>query len=223
MLRNMTREARAFSIAISAWLVACAWLVASAWLLIFFAGCVGMADAEKTATLLEGTTLHGTLQNRVSSEKSGEGDPVSVRLTQPVALAAGKAIPAGTVVQGELTEVAPTANGEKAALTLAFRELVLPSGGQASIDAEPIRVVARESGAEDKAEKIALGGIAGAVIGGVAGGAKGMIAGTVTGIGAGAVVALATDNGVLTLEPGTPVAIQIVENAKVPLPKSADS
>jgi hypothetical protein len=196
-------------------------------ILLVLAGCVLVAFVavgydkigigEKTAVLVEGTTLQGTLQNRLSSEKNSAGDAFAVRVTQPIPLEKGETIPSGAVIHGELTEVKPTDDGKKAALTLEFRELELPNGDQAPIDAEPIRIVAKESGAEDKAEKIAIGGIAGAVIGGLAGGAKGAMTGTLAGIGAGTVVALATENGVLTLEPGTQVAVQIREDAKVPL------
>ena len=101
-------------------------------------------------------------------------------------------------------------------MALSFDQIELPDGRRAEIDARPFELVATPNTHGDL-EKVAAGGVIGAVLGGIVGGTKGAVLGGVAGAGTGAVIAVATRDNVITLQPGQRIAVHVRSPAEIPL------
>jgi hypothetical protein len=149
--------------------------------------------APSSYTLSSGTLIDATTTTTISSQHGVAGDVFSALVASDVRDAAGRVvIPAGSVMQGTITEVNPASSDRaEGTLTLAVTGLTVNGkayGVEASIDS--LATVNDTRGVE-KADvaRTAGGAAAGAVLGKVIGGnAKGTIIGAVAGAAAGAAV-----------------------------------
>jgi len=157
------------------------------------------------ATLPTGTTLVGSLSNRLSTEGLKPGHSVSLTTRDPVMLADDRLLPAGVVIRGEVTHA--KGGGRIAGapeLTIRFREISV-GGSSYPITAEPFRVRGKDDLVESVAE-IGGGAVVGGIVGAVAGSTvKGAVIGGVLGTG----VAVATKGNQIVLPEGQRLRVRL--------------
>jgi len=149
--------------------------------------------APSSYTLASGTLIDATTTTTISSQHGVAGDAFTALVASDVRDAAGTVvIPAGSVMQGSITEVSPAPNDRSTGtLTLAVTGLTVGGrayGVETSIDS--LATVNDTRGVE-KADvaRTAGGAAAGAILGKVIGGnTKGTIIGAVAGAATGAAV-----------------------------------
>ena len=151
-----------------------------------------------------GTQFAAALTAALSTKTARVGDPVEARVADDLMIDGRRAIAAGALVHGKVTNVISGSHkiGGAAALGVRFDGLELQSGKVATINSS-LTQAAKSETAKDTA-KILGGALAGAVLGKQVGDARGRLIGGVLGGAAGAVVAEKTGNEV-ELPPGTTV------------------
>ncbi len=167
-------------------------------------------------TLAAGTDLDVELLDAASSKTSQVGDALRARVTKAVVVDGLTAIPAGTIVDGTITEAIPLkAIGGAASLGIKFETLELPSGGV------PIAALIHQQGKSETGKD--AGTIAGATVGGALLGrllshhdkTKGTLIGAAVGAAAGTGAAAATKGQEVELPAGTPLAIHLEQPVSV--------
>lgn len=167
-----------------------------------------------TQTVPTGTTFAVRMNDQLSTGTSRVGDAFTATLTDPIVDAAGNVIvPAGAVVRGRVTAVAPSTRvGQTAALKLAFEAISF--GGesyplQASVERADVQQSSRTSRTET-AGKIAAGAAAGAILGQVLGrDTEATLAGAAIGAAAGTAIAMGTSDVDAVLPQGSEVVIRL--------------
>jgi len=154
----------------------------------------GQPDASRIVrvTVPQGTEIHLTLAGAVSSASSQAGDTFVGRTTDPVIVGDRVAIPAGSTIRGQVTDVLPAKKGLKdkgGAVTLSFDKVVTPAGFSAPMSAtvssvgksgkKTAGIIGGSAAGGALLGKILGGGTQDAAVGAVVGGAIG------TGIAAG--------------------------------------
>src|SRR5262245_53939207 len=130
--------------------------------------------------------------------------------------------PAGTIVEGRVTEVTPAKRMNRSGtIGIDFDDLVFPNGTRVGLlgsltsdDPETRRRIDDEShvsGGGSKRPEVFIGGggAIGAVLGGIAGGGKGAVLGGVAGAGAGVATILLTKGEEAQVPIGTPFGVQL--------------
>jgi hypothetical protein len=147
----------------------------------------------KPVVVPAGTSLTVRLDQTISSKTAHQGDTFTATTAAPVAIAGKTVIPAGSRVQGVVTQAksAGKIQGE-GVLAVSLNQLTV-HGVAYPIDAEP--VATSQKGKGSRTAKIGGGSAAGgALIGGLAGGGKGAAIGALVGGGAGVAGAAMTGN-----------------------------
>lgn len=146
-----------------------------------------------------GTEIDATLQDALSSKTAKTGDTFTAVVAQPVHAANGEvAIPAGTVINGEVTEseqgkTLPMVRG-KGRLAFRFRDITLPSHQSFPVEATLLSVHDKKAGSEGEvtsstggktvAKDVGIGAGLGTVAGLIFGSAlKGLAIGAIAGGG----------------------------------------
>jgi len=122
------------------------------------------APPPVVVTLAAGTALAVTISDAITSETAQPGDRVSATLKSPVISGDRVAFPAGSRVEGRITDVKSAKKGFKdtgGALSISFNRLVAPDGHSASIEAGFTRLA---TGSAGKKAGIIGGSAAGAAI-----------------------------------------------------------
>ncbi len=145
----------------------------------------------REVTLPAGTSLPLELTTALSSETATVEAPVRARLRQAVTVDGVTVIPAGTILVGEVTDVArPGRVQGRARLTIAFNEATV-NGDLENVRTNPLTFEGEATKAVD-ATKIGAGAGIGAIIGGIVGGGDGAAKGAAIGGAAGTGAVLAT-------------------------------
>src|SRR5688572_756633 len=149
------------------------------------------APVVRFVTIPAGTALPLELTSSVSSETAQVEAPVSARLRRAVTVDGETVLPAGAIVNGEVSEVdrAGRVKG-RSRLGLRFTSVVI-DGRRESLRTNPVAFEGEASKGED-ATKIGAGAGIGAAIGGLLGGGSGAAKGAVIGGAAGTGAVLAT-------------------------------
>lgn len=170
-------------------------------------GSAAASAAPTSYTLAAGTLIDAALTDEISSRHGRAGDAFTAHVVEEVHNAGGRvAIPAGSVVQGSITEVSPAPNtGSTGTLTLAVSRVTVRGTTydfNASIDS--LETVHQGRGIEAvDAARVAGGVAAGAILGRVIGGnSKGTIIGGAVGGAAGAAVSVAMKDMDIVLPAG---------------------
>ena len=184
-------------------------------------GGASRAPAPRTGTIAAGTEIVAALQQSIATDKNKVGDRISLRTTDPLPIGGGVTVPAGSTINGEVTQVkGPGRLGGGAQLTLRFYELVLTDGTSIPITCDPFRLEGKGD-TKETALEIGAGAVAGGVLGGVIGGkddiAKGAAAGAVIGTG----IALATKGDQIVLPVGQKLSVRVTSPASVTVRPSA--
>jgi hypothetical protein len=159
-------------------------------------------------TIPSGTTLRLSLGSAVASDTSRVEQPVRATLRSPVSIKGQVVLPAGSEVNGVVTEAAGSGR-VKGRARLAMRFNSLHAGG----DTYDIRTsgYAQEAAATKKqdAGKIAIGAGAGAALGAILGGGSGAAKGAAIGGAGGTGVVLATKGKEVRLGPGAAITTRL--------------
>jgi hypothetical protein len=170
-----------------------------------------------TKTIAAGTEVDVELLDAASSKTSQVGNVVRVRLTKAVVVDGLTVVPAGTIIDGTVTEAIPLKKiGGAASLGLRFDTIELPGGVRT-----PIAAGLREQG------KSETGKDAGTIAGATAGGAllgrllskndktKGTLIGAAVGAAAGTGAAAATKGKEVELPAGTALTLRLDQPVNV--------
>ena len=155
-----------------------------------------------------GTSLRAELTSEVSSKTAHLGDPVSARLSEAVMVEGRRAIPAGALVYGTVTEVVSGSHqvGGVPTLALRFDGLEVQPGKVVGIHSTLVQQGKSDTGRDTA--KIAGGALAGAILGKQMGDNKGRLIGGLLGGAAGLAAAKNTGTEVV-LPAGTAVSVTL--------------
>jgi len=162
------------------------------------------------------TVLTMALDGGLNSKTAVVGDPVSATVVQPVVVDGREVIPAGSKVEGKVTDVAAAKHGAgKARLAISFEVLTLPDGYATNIVGNFQAVT--ESKKKRNAAVIGGAAAGGALLGRIIGkDTKGAVIGSIIGGGVGTAVVMGKEGEQVVLEPDTPFEIVLTEAAEVP-------
>lgn len=162
-----------------------------------------------TFVVPEGTSVLVALDTPITTDTNRTGDAFTVTTLEPVNVDGVIAIPTGAKIHGTLEDVQSSGRvAGRARMTLAYHTYVDAESKARSFAALPLTLQAA-SATQSDVEKIAVGGVAGAVIGGIAAGGKGAAIGAGAGVGAGTILMLATKGDDLQLEVGQRLSVHL--------------
>ena len=169
------------------------------------------APQSVRVTIPQGTEIRLTLNSSVSSSSSQAGDTFTARTTDPVVVGNRVAIPSGSTVQGQVSDVVPARKGLKekeGAIALSFDKIVTPAGFSAPMSAGVSSVAPRST----KKTAGIIGGSAagGALLGKILGGStKDAAIGAVVGGAAGTGIAASTRGKDVEIPAGSRLTITL--------------
>lgn len=181
--------------------------------------------AEQTWTLPADTIISVQMNSTLSSRTARVGDKFIATVNVPVYVNGQTVIPAGSVIEGRVTQVTPAKRMNRSGtIGIDFDDLVFPSGarvglvgGLTSADPETRRQIDDESRVSGRSNKqpavfIGGGGAIGAVLGGIAGGGKGAVLGGAAGAGAGVAAVLLSKGEEAQVPAGTAFGVQLKQS-----------
>lgn len=178
------------------------------------------AAAPALRRLSSGARFDVSATDTISSQTAKVNDPFTARVVEDVKNAQGQVvIPAGSTVNGTITDVKPAPNPRTpGTLTLAINSVTVRGNTypiSASVDS--VETIHRGRGVTTgDAAKVGAGAVAGAVLGRVIGGnRKGTIIGGVVGGIAGAGVATQTKDSDIVLPAGAHIIVRLTQELAV--------
>jgi hypothetical protein len=172
------------------------------------------APVVRFVTIPVGTTLPLELTTAVSSATAQVEMPVTARLRRAVTVDGETVLPAGAVVNGEVSEVDRAGRVQgRSRLSLRFTSIVI-DGRRESLRTNPVAFEGEATKSED-ATKIGAGAGIGAAIGGLLGGGSGAAKGAVIGGAAGTGAVLATRGKDVELAAGADVSPTLASPVEV--------
>jgi hypothetical protein len=187
------------------------------------------ADASPL-TIPSGTKVPLALKQSISTKNAREGDAVYAVTTFPVVVNDRIVIPAGTYVQGRISNVKRGGRIKgRAEVLMHFSTLIYPSGYTVVLPGAVENVpgaektsmkdeegtIRQDSQTSEKAKTVATAAGTGAVVGGLSNGAKGGLIGAGIGGGIGTAIGLLTRGNDVRMEAGT--TLEMVIQREVPL------
>ena len=186
--------------------------------------CVSLAEAQRrpsnSLSIPAGTYIDVRINENLSSESSGAGDPFTGTLTQALVVNGNTVFPRGADVTGRVIS-AKKSGALRDPGVLELKLFSIHYGSRSTnVSTEPF-FIKGASHLKGNVVKIGGGAGAGALIGALAGGGKGAAIGAGVGAGAGTVAAAATGKKPATVEPEailrfvTPAVLSKVEEAPI--------
>jgi hypothetical protein len=183
-------------------------------------------------TIPAGTKVPIELKNAISTKGNHEGDPIYAKTTFPVVINDQILIPAGTYMQGRISEIKPAGRmTHRAEVLMHFTTLVFPSGytvalpgsleNAPAVDKSKVKdkegTIQGDSGKGDKAATIAIPAASGgALAGGLATGSRvGALAGAGGGAAAGVIAAMLMHGNEVKLTPGMTFEVVIQRDVTI--------
>ncbi|MEW6129191.1 MAG: peptidoglycan-binding protein [Acidobacteriota bacterium] len=186
-------------------------------------------QVNQSGVIAEDTVLSMRMDTPLNSKTSRVGDKFTATVTVPVYVDGKEAIPAGTIVEGIVTQVTPARRMNKGgSIAVEFEEIILPNGLSTKIDGiltsddpevqKKIDDENRVSGGKSKDTLVFVGqtGAIGAVLGAIGGGGKGAAAGGAIGAGIGLASVLFSKGEEAYVNSGTPFGIRLKQALPVP-------
>ena len=168
------------------------------------------APEYREVTIAAGTALPLEMTSTISSASAEVEAPVSAKLRNAITVDGETAIPAGTVLRGNVTDVERSGRvSGRAHLSFAFSEANI-RGDREDLKTNPLTFEAEATKGED-ATKVGAGAVGGAILGGILGGKKGAAKGAIAGGAAGTGVVLATKGKEVTVNEGTDVTATLAQ------------
>jgi len=177
---------------------------------------------DPAATIPPDTVISVQMNGTLSSRNARVGDKFTATVTVPVYVNGRTVIPAGSIVEGRVTQVTPAKRMNRSGtIGIDFDDIVLPSGNRVGLvgtltsddpaTRKRIDDESRVSGETGKHPAVFIGGggAIGAILGGIAGGGKGAVVGGVVGAGAGVASILLSKGEEAQVPSGTPFGVQI--------------
>lgn len=177
---------------------------------------------ERSWTIPPDTVISAQMNGTLTSRTARVGDKFAATVTVPVYVNGKAVIPAGSVIEGRVTQVTPAKRMNRSGtIGVDFDDLVFPNGVVAPLvgnltsdDPEVRRRIddeSRVSGPGNKRTSVFIGGggAIGAVLGGIAGGGKGAVLGGVVGAGAGVAGVLLSKGEEAEVPSGTTFGVQL--------------
>ena len=169
-------------------------------------------------TVADGTQIHVTLSTDIGSATSQAGDALSATTTTPVLAGGRVAIPEGSTIYGQVTDVAPARKGLKisekgGAVALSFSKVTTPQGYSTPMSASLVSVASSKG----KTAGIIGGSAAGgALLGKILGGStKDAAVGAVLGGGIGTGIAAGTKGKELVIPAGTHLVLTLDQSLTI--------
>jgi hypothetical protein len=164
----------------------------------------------REVTIPAGTALPLEMTSTISSASAEVEAPVSAKLRNAITIDGENAIPAGTILRGNVTDVERSGRvSGRAHLSFAFNEASI-RGDRENLKTNPLTFEAEATKGED-ATKVGAGAVGGAILGGILGGKKGAAKGAIAGGAAGTGVVLATKGKEVTVNEGTDVTATLAQ------------
>lgn len=184
---------------------------------LVMSSCAGLNQDAPQITVPAGTELIVSISEPLSTATNQPGETFLATAARDLRVGDTVAVPAGSRIRGTLSKVeAPGRTKGRAKMTLVFEEVSIDDENWQSIDTRPI-VLEAPSETEADLEKVAAGGVAGAVIGAIAGGRKGAAIGGIIGASAGGAVVLSTKGDQIELPSGQQFAVTLKGPVTVPV------
>ena len=175
------------------------------------------APRFREVTVPAGTALPLELLTAVSSETATVEMPVRARLRQAVVVDNYTALPAGTVLHGNVTDVDRAGRVQgRSRLAFRFTEAEI-DGAREELRTNPVSFQGEATKGED-ATKIGAGAVGGAIIGGILGGGDGAAKGAAIGGAAGTGAVLATRGREVSLASGADITATLASAFSVRAP-----
>ena len=178
--------------------------------------------AEQTWTLPPDTVISVQMNGTLTSRTARVGDKFTATVTVPVYANGRTVIPAGSIIEGRVTQVTPAKRMNRSGtIGIDFDDVLFPNGARVGLvgsltsdDPETRKRIDDESrvsahGNNRPAVFVGGGGAVGAVLGGIAGGGKGAAVGGAIGAGAGVASILLSKGEEAQVPSGTPFGVQI--------------
>src|SRR5262245_45494259 len=164
----------------------------------------------REVTIPAGTALPLEMTSTISSASAEVEAPVSAKLRNAITIDGENAIPAGTILRGNVTDVERSGRvSGRAHLSFSFNEANI-RGDREDLKTNPLTFEAEATKGED-ATKVGAGAVGGAILGGILGGKKGAAKGAIAGGAAGTGVVLATKGKEVTVNEGTDVTATLAQ------------
>ncbi len=170
------------------------------------------------------TVLILRMLTAVNSKTAKPNDQITAVVSMPVTAEGQTVLPAGTLVEGKVTQAKPAGRmGKPGMLAVDFGELVFKNGSRMKLigtltaaNVDPKKKIDPEGEIKAKGDKtknpaVFIGGGAalGAVVGGLSGGGQGAGVGAVAGAGIGIAAAMLVKGPEAEIKPGFPFGIQL--------------
>ena len=178
--------------------------------------------AEQSWTLPPDTVISVQMNGTLTSRTAHVGDKFTATVTVPVYANGHTVIPAGSIIEGRVTQVTPAKRMSRSGtIAIDFDDIVFPNGVAVGLvgiltsdDPETRRRIDDESRVSAERNKrpavfVGGGGAIGAVLGGIAGGGKGAVLGGAAGAGVGVASVLLSKGEEAQVPSGTPFGVQI--------------
>lgn len=191
---------------------------------------VAKTPAPKSFALKAGAKFRARINQELNSKSARAGDMFTVTVVDPIYATGGEmVIPAGSIIEGKVTEVRQAKRGgDPGMIDVVFTSVKLPNQKAYAINGTLTDLSADAksddegavSGDKMKNRKIIFiggGAAGGAVIGAIAGGGKGSIIGAIAGAGAGILGERLTKGEEAKVKSGTEFGIYL--NKTIYLPK----
>lgn len=163
----------------------------------------------REVTIPPDTMLPASLQSAVASDASAGEDALRATLRRPIVIDGVEALPAGTVLHGNVVEADRSGRVKgRAVVAFRFNRIDTPEDGRMTITSATITRVAPATKKKDAAT-IGVGAAGGAIVGGLLGGGKGAAKGAAVGGAAGSGVVLSTRGQEVRLATGTPLSVRL--------------
>lgn len=177
---------------------------------------------ERSWNIPPDTVISVQINGTLTSRTARVGDKFTAAVTVPVYVNGKTVIPAGSVIEGRVTQVTPAKRMNRSGtIGVDFDDIVFPNGAAVQLvgnltsdDPEVRRQIDDESRVSGQGNKrpsvfIGGGGAIGAVLGGIAGGGKGAVLGGVVGAGAGVASILLSKGEEAEVPSGTTFGVQL--------------
>jgi len=188
----------------------------------------GQQGGDRSWIVPANAVISMRMDSNLSSRTARVGDKFTSTVAIPVYIDGATVIPAGSIVEGRITQVTPAKRMSKSgSIAIDFDELIFPDGSRIQLDGnltsddpsirEKIDDESRVSGRNEKRPAVFIGGggAIGAVLGGISGGGKGAVLGGVLGAGAGVAGVLLSKGEEAQVPSGTPFAINLTQPIEV--------
>ncbi len=178
------------------------------------------ARSEATELVVPAESVLGLqIERTISSEYARVEDRVEARVTRDVRVGSRVAIPAGSLVQGSVTQVDTGGKvKERARLGVRFHTVVLADSTRVALRTDPV-VREGTSPAGESAAKIGGAAAGGAILGAILGGSRGAAIGGAIGAAGGTAATMAGDRNPALLAQGSTVTVRILQPVTVTIEK----